>query len=98
MSETRTIGQKVHQWLTNLTILIPILSALGLSSIYGNSDTVKKWVHGKPSPLTVEEVTPEVEQINYDRIIKELIALNKKQDDRMSDMQLQINKLKEWHE
>jgi hypothetical protein len=99
MSE-RTLGQKVGQWLQNLTVMIPLLSTLGFGAIYGNSDTVKKWVHG--SPLTVEEVTPDVNPVNYDRIIKELIELNKKQDGRMKALNKNIDGLRQdirnWHE
>lgn len=105
----RTIGQKVGQWLSNLTVMIPLISALGLSSIYGNSETVKEMIHGKKSPLTTQNVTPDVEPVNYDRILKELIELNKKQDisrgtlEREINIQLdniknEIDELKQWHE
>lgn len=84
----RTPAKFVHDWLTNLVILVPLLSGLGGAAIYGNSDTVKKMIHG--SPLTVDG-KPEVTPINYDRIIKDLIELNKQQD-------IKIGKLQEWHE
>jgi hypothetical protein len=100
MSEKRTPAKFVEDWLKNLTIMLPLLSALGLTSLYGNSETVKKWVHG--SPLTVEEVTPDVNPVNYDRIIKELIELNKKQDGRMKALNKNIDGLRQdirnWHE
>lgn len=99
MDEPRTFGQKVHQWLTNLTILIPLLSALGLGTLYGNSDTVRNWVHdSNNSPLTVKKVTPEIEPVNYDRIIKELIELNQGQDEKIDVLDERINKLNSWHE
>ena len=88
MGEKRTPAKFVEDWLKNLTIMIPLLSALGLTSLYGNSDTVKRFVHG--SPITVDG-KPEVTPINYDRIIKDLIKLHKKQ-------QKQINANTRWHQ
>jgi hypothetical protein len=93
---SQTPGQRGGQWITNLKSVIALWAALGLSITYGTSDTVRGWVHN--SPLTIEEVTPEIEPVNYDRIIKELIEQNKGQNTRMDGMQKQINKNMRWHE
>ena len=92
----RTFGQKVGQWLNNWVVTVSLISSLGGAAIYGNSETVKGWVHS--SPLTVHEVTPEVNSENYDRVLKEIIKQNKGQNARMDGMQKQININKDWHE
>jgi hypothetical protein len=89
MSE-RTWGQKFGQWLNNWVVLASIFSSLGGAALYGNSDTVKEFVHGKSSPLTVEDITP-VAPENYDRVIKEII-------DKLKTQGEDIKTLKEWHE
>jgi len=91
MSE-RTFGQKVGQWLSNLTVMIPLLSTLGLSSIYGNSDTVKRLVNDF---LFTADGTPIVTPDNRDKVLTDLIEANKKRDIKINKLE---NDIKEWHE
>ena len=86
----RTLGQKVEQWLTNLKLIIPIVSLLGLSSIYGNSETVKNMVHGKPE--IAEPVVVEVKQV------KPVEHKHDNHNARFSKIESQITKLRRWHE
>ena len=88
----RTIGQKVHQWITNLTILIPVIAALTGGALYGNSETVKDFVHGKPSPKPVI-----IEKENYDLIINQLIENDKRQVNATEKHRIRLGKLERWH-
>jgi len=87
----RTPAQFVSDWLKNLTLMIPLLSALGLSSIYGNSQTAKNFIHGKPEPIVIE-------QQNYDLIINQLLDNDAKQLKVIESYRIRLGKLEKWHE
>ncbi|MCZ6898267.1 MAG: hypothetical protein O7D95_06145 [Betaproteobacteria bacterium] len=93
----RTTGQKVGQWLTNLSVLLPLIGALGAGTIYGNSETVKTWIHGDKAVTTEDPVLQALltanaaQEVASDELTKEL-------EKQRASLQSQINKLKEWHQ
>jgi hypothetical protein len=93
----RTIGQKVHQWITNIAVLIPLLGGLGAATIYGNSETMKTWIHGDKAVTTEDPVLQALltanaaQEIARDTLAKEL-------EKQRASLQSQINTLKGWHE
>ena len=87
----KTLGQKVHQWLRNGVVLITIFTSLGGAAIYGNSETAKELIHGKPEPIVIK-------QQNYDLIINALIDDNKKQDIKINNLIKKTEALEAWHE
>lgn len=108
MVTERTLGQKVEQWITNLKLLIPFISLLGLSSIYGNSETVKNLVHGKPEvvpaePKLVVEVLPAVKPVehkhdNHNARFSKIEKRVKKLETKVNANTINITTNSRWHE
>ena len=87
MVDKRTPAKFVHDWLTNLKVVITLITTIGLSSIYGNSETVKSLVHSKPE--IVEPIVVEVKPVEHK---------HDNHNARFSKIESQITKLRRWHE
>ncbi|MCZ6897690.1 MAG: hypothetical protein O7D95_03125 [Betaproteobacteria bacterium] len=92
----RTLGQKVHQWMTNVMVVIPLLGLLGGTAIYGNSETVKTWIHGDKAVTTEDPVLQALLTANADQEVARDVLTKELEKQRVS-LQSQINTLKAWH-
>jgi len=53
-----TPGERAGNWAQALMTLWPLIIALVGAGAYGNSETIKHWVHGEPLPETPGEISP----------------------------------------
>lgn len=99
-------SERVHNWVQSAVALWPIIIALVGGTVYGNSETVKRWVHGADDIIPSEEnfnqqVIHAIEQINgklneLQEGQARLEAESKKDDSTVrSRLQSQINANKE---
>ena len=98
-------GERAHNWAQALVTLWPILLALVGGTVYGNSETVRSWIHGAddivPSEAGFnEQVIHAIEQINLklDEQDARMDKLQKRDSSDQYKLQSQINKLNRWHE
>jgi hypothetical protein len=102
MSE-RTIGQKVGQWLINISAFITILTTLGLGTLFSTSEKARESVN---QMFHVEPITPEIEEPAPKKSVKtiETVRIIKEKHDhteiirRLDEHDAKLKVLKDWHE
>ena len=92
------ISERVHNWVQSAAALWPILIALLGGAVYGNSDTVKRWVHGPDDVVPVEVDQHELNSkinakfLEIEGNIEKLEAEYERMDERnRAKLQSQIN-------
>jgi hypothetical protein len=102
-----TPGERAHNWSQALVTLWPIILALLGGAVYGNSETVRNWIHGAQLEPVGEVKVPTHDNFDQQTItaINQIIEVQKKHAAEIakirshtnkhdSDLQNQINK---WH-
>jgi hypothetical protein len=94
-------GERAHNWAQALVTLWPVLLALMGGAVYGNSETVRNWIHGAddivPSEAGFnEQVIHAIEKIN-DKLAEQDALIGKLKSRDYSDqkkLQTQIDDIK----
>jgi tRNA(Ser,Leu) C12 N-acetylase TAN1 len=96
-----TPGERMKNWAEALMTLWPIILFLIGAGAYGNSETVKQWIHGPDDVVPVEMTDNEHNtKINakFSEIEERIEKLEAESERDDGGLQSQINKLKQWHE
>ena len=80
-----TPGERIKNWMEAAAAAWPIILFLLGGAVYGNSETVKRWIHGEPLPeiegevsgFTEEDIHPAVRQ-RIEALIAKVAELEKR--------------------
>ena len=102
MVDKRTPAKFVHDWLTNLKVVITLITTIGLSSLYGNSETVKSLIHSKPGIVEIKPV-PTIKPVehkhdNHNARFSKIEKRVKKLETKVNANTINITTNSRWHE